>query len=130
MVDGFVPCRVRRVHASGRSVPVYDLTVQDSHEFFAGGMLVHNSVALACWYHERGGNRVIFYVPDPNQVQAEIAAAAAYQPPEEPLIAEHTPEEIEAEIKRVLEKEKQDFWKKLAGEGGDQGFVDGWKDWR
>lgn len=27
---------------SGRTVPVYDLTVQDEHEFFANGVLVHN----------------------------------------------------------------------------------------
>ncbi len=88
------------------------------------------SVALACWYHERGGNRIIFHVMDPNAAREAIEAANAVQPVEESLIVEHTLEEIEAELKRVLEKEKQDFWKKMAGEGGDQGFVDGWKDWR
>ncbi len=87
------------------------------------------SVALACWYHERGGNRVIFYVPDPNQVQAEIAAAAAYQPPEEEK-KEHTPEEVEAELRKEMERQKRDYWKKLAGEEEPGGFVDGWSQWR
>jgi hypothetical protein len=35
------------------SVPVYDLTVDGCHEFFAAGVLVHNSVALAAWVGER-----------------------------------------------------------------------------
>ncbi len=88
------------------------------------------SVALACWYHERGGNRVIFHVLDPVAAREAIEKANAVQPPEEPLIAEHTPEEIEAELKRVMEKEKQDFWKRMAGGEEPGGFVDQWRDWR
>jgi hypothetical protein len=50
---------------SGRPVQVYDLIVDDCHEFFANGVLVHNSwregdhddllfaAAMAAWYGER-----------------------------------------------------------------------------
>lgn len=52
--------------SSSNAVPVYDLMVEDQHEFFANGVLVHNSwrsgqhddlvlaAAMACWYAERG----------------------------------------------------------------------------
>jgi hypothetical protein len=36
--------RVERVYALGQRAPVYDLTVQGEHEFFANGVLVHNSM--------------------------------------------------------------------------------------
>ncbi len=72
-----------------------------------------------------------FHVLDPNTAREQIVAAQAVKPPDEgPRIAEHTQEEIEAELKRVLEKEKQDFWKRMAGGEEPGGFVDGWKDWR
>lgn len=51
--SGFVPLRVRRITVKSRNVPVYDLTVDGCPEFVAGGLLVHNSLALACWYHKR-----------------------------------------------------------------------------
>jgi hypothetical protein len=35
------------VSASGREMPVYDLTVDGAHEFFANGILVHNSMDAA-----------------------------------------------------------------------------------
>lgn len=38
----FVAERVRRITEAGKSQKVFDLTVQDKPEFFAGGVLVHN----------------------------------------------------------------------------------------
>lgn len=52
----------------GKGTPVYDLTVRDSHEFFANGILVHNSTAnggcatagvLMSWGHDGD-----FYIED------------------------------------------------------------------
>lgn len=37
-----VPARVQCVRDTKTSVPVYDLTIEDQHEFFASGILVHN----------------------------------------------------------------------------------------
>ncbi len=42
----FAPVRVLRVIDTHRSEPVYDLTVDGAHEFYANGLLVHNSDAL------------------------------------------------------------------------------------
>ena len=39
-----VPDRVRSVHSAGNAKVVYDLTVEDQHEFFANGFLVHNCI--------------------------------------------------------------------------------------
>lgn len=39
--------RVLRVHSTSVAVPVYDLHVEDQHEFIADGVLVHNSHAMA-----------------------------------------------------------------------------------
>lgn len=42
-----VPARVLGVRQSGRSVAVYDVCVDECHEFFADGVLVHNSHPMA-----------------------------------------------------------------------------------
>jgi hypothetical protein len=44
------PDRVLRVEATGSDAPVYDLTVEEAHEFFANGIVVSNSdAALYGW---------------------------------------------------------------------------------
>ncbi len=78
---------------------------------------------------KRGGQRVRFHVMDPNAAREQIVAAQQAKPPEEKIV-EHTPEEVEAEIRKEMEKQKRDYWKKLAGEEEPGGFVDGWKDFR
>lgn len=43
------PVVVESVAATGKIEPVYDLTVEGEHEFFANGVLVHNCVAAAIY---------------------------------------------------------------------------------
>jgi len=43
----FVPVHVRSVAKRDGTFPVYDLTVQENNEYFANGVLVHNSVRYA-----------------------------------------------------------------------------------
>ena len=38
--------RVKSVFATGRSGPVYNLTVDGAHEFYVNGVLVHNCDAM------------------------------------------------------------------------------------
>lgn len=45
------PLRVVRVSALATRQPVYDLTVEGEHEFYANGILVHNSVWTA-WHNK------------------------------------------------------------------------------
>ena len=45
----FAPAHVRRVSGTHCERKVYDLTVKDCPEFFANGILVHNSVSLSVW---------------------------------------------------------------------------------
>lgn len=42
-IDGCALARVRRIERGEVSVPVYDLTVPESHNFIADGVIVHNS---------------------------------------------------------------------------------------
>ncbi|MFD6677506.1 hypothetical protein ACFWDA_24490 [Rhodococcus zopfii] len=44
--SGSVPVHVVRVVAEAQRSPVYNLTVEDVPEYFAGGVLVHNCDAL------------------------------------------------------------------------------------
>lgn len=41
------PVRVLASRAANRTAPVFDLTVEHAHEFFANGVLVHNSMDSA-----------------------------------------------------------------------------------
>jgi hypothetical protein len=41
------PCRVVSVQPEGGEHPVFNLEVEDQHEYFANGLLVHNCMALA-----------------------------------------------------------------------------------
>lgn len=77
--SGFAPARVRRVRGSRRGVPVFNLTVADCPEFFAGGILVHNcfAVMLACWLGERDG--------------AGLAQDIGFPPPGEGVLADQAP---------------------------------------
>ncbi len=40
----FAPCRVLTVTEAGKANDVFDLTIEDQHEFFANGVLVHNCI--------------------------------------------------------------------------------------
>jgi hypothetical protein len=72
------------VRLSG-SLPVYDLTVEGEHEFFANGVLVHNSwregqhddlvlaLALACWVGEHG--HAGEWGPAPESARSEMSRA-------------------------------------------------------
>lgn len=51
--SGFVVTRVLRFIENESSEAVYDLTVEDAHEFVAAGVLVHNSVGCGLWLAER-----------------------------------------------------------------------------
>jgi len=57
VVGGIAPVRVLSVTDSGQA-PVYNLTVQGANEFFAEGVLVHNSDALAMTFIPRGGMQI------------------------------------------------------------------------
>jgi hypothetical protein len=49
---GLVPCRVLRVEPTGREETVYNLTVEQDHEYFANGLLVSNCDAFVyLWRH-------------------------------------------------------------------------------
>ncbi len=110
---------------------MYNLSVAGTHEYFANGILVSNCDALRyiVGHLKRGGQRVRFHVMDPNAAREQIVAAQQAKPPEEKIV-EHTPEEVEAELRKEMEKQKRDYWKKLAGEEEPGGFVDGWRDYR
>jgi hypothetical protein len=62
----FAVARVVALRESTRSVPVYNLQVDECPEFFAGGILVHNCFALMLltWYGESQGVDMPF-IPDP-----------------------------------------------------------------
>lgn len=53
------PASVYQVNNTGHSLPVYDLTVEDCHEFVAGGVLVHNCLGIACWWALGKGVRTV-----------------------------------------------------------------------
>lgn len=74
----FVPAPVRRVRGSRRSVPVFNLTVADCPEFFAGGVLVHNcfAVMLAVWLAERDGGGLASEIGTPPPGRGTAVEAA------------------------------------------------------
>lgn len=45
------PCRVRRISRTGYDAPVYNLSVHETPEYFANGILVHNcaDAGLYAW---------------------------------------------------------------------------------
>ena len=70
-----VPASVRRVSPAGSGVPVFNLTVDDAHEYFANGILVSNCDALRYyilryhWYEEGEAPRLSVYSPSSNDVK-------------------------------------------------------------
>jgi phage terminase large subunit-like protein len=71
--------------------PVYDIEVEDAHEFFANGILVHNCHWAACdeiaaWKYIASWSNLMFGLRLPSRLGPQVAAATTPKPC--PLLAE------------------------------------------
>lgn len=57
---GLIAIRVRSVTPLYTTHPVYDLTVEGAHEFFANGILVHNCDEIAAWRYPETWDQLRF----------------------------------------------------------------------
>lgn len=65
--------RVQTVSALGKAERVYDLTIEDAHEFFAENVLVHNCDALRYAterLHRKGKLIPVDHAPEPDRLEA------------------------------------------------------------
>lgn len=68
------PARVRRIYATGESKRVYDITVDEDHEFFANGILVSNCRYLV-WDQSFGASSTVVDVA----TMADVMSMSIYE---------------------------------------------------